>query len=85
MILRKRKPPADMLTDIGRALYGEHWRFPLARGVGVNDETIRRWMNGHTVLPPDHGVFANALGLLKQREQELGAMRRELTKWMKDQ
>ena len=63
----KRKSPPDMLADIGRALYGEHWRLALARGVGVDDDTIRRWMTGRTELRCDHGVFDDALALLLLR------------------
>lgn len=78
------KSPPDMLADIGRALYGEHWRMPLSRDVGISDETLRRWMTGRTELPADHGVFADALALLQRREAEIAEAKTALRKWAKD-
>ncbi len=75
------KSPQDMLADIGRTLYGDHWRLPLARGVGINDETIRRWMRGRSMLPADHGVFDNALRLIERRQSALAEIREKLIQW----
>ena len=36
---------ADHLAEIGRSLYGANWQAPLARDLGVNRESIRRWLN----------------------------------------
>lgn len=77
-----RKSPADMLADIGRVLYGEHWRLPLARGVGVDDDTIRRWMTGRTPLSASHGVFDSALDLLRRRNDEIGDAAAALDRWI---
>lgn len=77
-----RKPsPADMLTDIGRTLYGTHWRMALSRDVGVDDDTIRRWMSGRTELPPNHGVFRDALALLERRAGEIRQAADLLRQW----
>lgn len=77
-------PAADMLADTGRALYGDHWRMPLSRGLEVDDDTIRRWMSGRTKLPPDHGVFSIAAALLRRREREISRAREKLEAWMGD-
>lgn len=52
--------PPDLLAAIGRALHGERWIKPLARDLGINELTIRRWLSGHTRLPEDHKVFEAA-------------------------
>lgn len=77
-----KKSPADVLADTGRALYGEHWRLALSRGVEVDDDTIRRWMSGRTILTPEHGVFDDALTLLRNRQKELALAEKQLTGWL---
>lgn len=79
-----RKTPADQLAHIGRVLFGAHWRLALARGVKVDDDTIRRWMTGRTTLPVEHGVFKDALILMRQREQEISEAADELEQWIKN-
>lgn len=76
------RTPADMLADIGRALYGDHWRLALARGVGVDDDTIRRWMTGRTPLKANHGVFRDALELLKRRSVDISDAADDLERWL---
>ena len=39
------------LAAAGRALYGQLWQSALARDLGVNDRTMRRWVAGHE--PPE--------------------------------
>jgi len=80
---RPRKPPSDQLAQVGRVLYGEHWRLALARGVQVDDDTIRRWMTGRTDLPGDHAVFEDALTLMRQRQREIAMAADELERWIK--
>lgn len=79
---RDRGSPADILADIGRALYGDRWRLALARGVQVDDDTIRRWMTGRTDLAPNHGVFGDALTLLRQRQKDIAAAADDLERWI---
>lgn len=49
--MKKRKPvplesiPAQILADIGRAVFGQHWQVPLAKALKVHDRTLRRWAN----------------------------------------
>lgn len=73
--------PADMLADVGRALYGEHWRMQLSRALDIDDDTIRRWMHGRPELRADHGVFADALALLARRADEINAAAKHLERW----
>lgn len=80
---RQKKTAADQLAHVGRVLYGEHWRLALARGVQVDDDTIRRWMTGRTELPGDHGVFSDALELMRRREREISEAADELERWLK--
>lgn len=34
----------DLLERVGRALYGTQWQSALARDLGINDRTMRRWV-----------------------------------------
>ena len=70
----------DMLAAIGRALHGEQgWQSALAADLGISRETLRRWLNGHTHLPPDHGVWRDAMALMERaaagREAEASLIR----------
>lgn len=80
---RPTSPIAERLAQVGRVLYGERWwRLALARAIGRDDETIRRWMTGHTELTADHGVFDNALELLRRRASEISAEADALERWI---
>jgi hypothetical protein len=74
--------PADMLAEIGRALHGDNWRKPLARDLGLNDETLRRWMSGRQELPASHGVFMDALRIVEGRRQAIGLAAARLEHWI---
>lgn len=83
------KSPPDMLADIGRALYGEHWRRPLADALGMDERQIRRYVNGDT-LRADHELFGAALKVLhlheretRHRAQEMRLAAAELARWLK--
>jgi hypothetical protein len=41
-----------LFQQIGEALYGEEWRTPLARDLGVSYLNVRRWAAGDKVIPP---------------------------------
>lgn len=49
------------LEQIGSALYGPRWQSELARALGVNDRTVRRWVSGETPLPDSVLVELRAL------------------------
>lgn len=79
---RPLKTPSDQIAHVGRVLYGEHWRLALARGVQVDDDTIRRWMTGRTELRARHGVFDDALALMRRRQSEIATAADELEHWI---
>lgn len=39
------------LNRVGTALYGPFWQSQLARDLGVNDRTLRRWVAGDMQIP----------------------------------
>lgn len=79
-----RKTPADQLAHVGRVLYGDRWRLALARGIQIDDDTIRRWMTNRTNLPADHGVFRDALALMRQRQNEIAEAADNLERWIEE-
>lgn len=55
----------DDLASAGECIYGARWQTALARALGVNDRTVRRWLSGEQVVP---GPVAVAIdGLLRSR------------------
>lgn len=42
----------DLLRRAGRALYGNHWKAPLADDLEINLRTIERWESGSQEIPP---------------------------------
>jgi hypothetical protein len=76
------KTPADVLADIGRALFGEqHWRLPLADALGVHERTIRRFMTGAAEITTDYRLFAKAEELLRDRQDTIASLLRILEQW----
>lgn len=39
------------LAALGLAIWGHSWQGPLARALGVNDRTVRRWASGEVPIP----------------------------------
>ena len=39
------------LKSAGEALYGPRWQSALARRLGVDDRTVRRWLAGDREIP----------------------------------
>jgi hypothetical protein len=52
----------ELFEQIGEALYGEEWRTPLSRDLGVSYLNVRRWAAGDKAIPP--GVEAELRQLL---------------------
>jgi hypothetical protein len=77
------KTPAEMLAAIGETLHGRDWQAPLARDLDMDRKNIQRWMGGHTELPPGHGLFDDALKLMRRRECEISDMAEALERWIK--
>ena len=61
--------PAD-LARVGQALYGDTWQSDLARALGVNSRTVRRWLAGASPVPDS--ARAGMLQLLGRRSAEVG-------------
>lgn len=66
----KSERHVEMLAVAGRMLHGDEWQAPLARELGINRETIRRWLNGSAPLPAEHGVFDDLKAILLRRASE---------------
>jgi transposase-like protein len=67
MTKRINDDPYDLLEVAGRALYDEDWSTPLARSLGVNPDTMRKWRRRKIALSLDHDVLRRALNLLQRR------------------
>lgn len=39
------------LQATGRLLYGDNWKGPLARALGINKRVVQRWANGQWEVP----------------------------------
>lgn len=57
----------DLLEAAGRALYDEDWTTPLARSLGVNPDTMRKWKRRKIALSIDHDVLRRARRLIRRR------------------
>jgi transcriptional regulator with XRE-family HTH domain len=61
---------AEILASAGRALCGEtEWQSPFARQLGINPNTVRRWLAGRG--EPDPDVLRRAHGLLAARRKAI--------------
>ncbi|HMQ73262.1 MAG TPA: hypothetical protein PKA84_01395 [Rubrivivax sp.] len=58
-----------LLAEAGEALYGPQWQSELARQLGVNDRTVRRWVAGVTPVPS--GVYVDLLRMVVERHAQL--------------
>ena len=83
-MITPHKSSADMLADIGRALYGGRWRKALADALDVDERQVRRWLaNGGATLTPEHGIFGESIGLLGARAEQILRARSYLKRWRK--
>jgi hypothetical protein len=46
-----------LLSDIGRALYGEHWHAPMAADLGISSRTVRRWAAKRATPPQTYAAL----------------------------
>ena len=61
--------PADLLAEIGQALFGAEFRTQLAAAINVNERTVRRWLAGDGT--PGPGVWADLEALCMLRRKAL--------------
>ena len=67
----------DLLQRTGEALFGPHFQVELARAIGVNERTMRRWLAGQLEAPP--GIKAELAELESKRKAELSALLKDLS------
>ncbi|HEY8343330.1 MAG TPA: hypothetical protein VIK75_10130 [Calditerricola sp.] len=60
---------SKLLTDVGRALYGDRWQTALSRDLGISDRTMRRWAAGVDDVP--RGVYTDLHRIVLERAAEL--------------
>lgn len=65
----------DHLSAAGRALYGQLWQSALARDLGVNDRTMRRWAAGQE---PPETIWAEVRSLLASRRDTIREVLKEI-------
>lgn len=68
--------PNDLLPRVGEALFGARWQTELARGLGVNDRTVRRWVAEPGSMPA--GALADLQRLVAARQDLLAMIAEEL-------
>ena len=60
------------LIRIGHALYGDRYKRPLSRDLGVDHRTIERWANG--VYAINDAIAAKLRRLLERRATDIGRL-----------
>jgi len=57
------------LKMIGMAMFGEQWQSAIAKKLGVNDRTVRRWAVGEIQI--NQNIFVDLERALVQRQKDL--------------
>lgn len=70
----------DLLAEIGRTVHGEYWQGALSRDLGINRQTILRWLTGRTPLPPTHGVWDDLADMLRERAAKMKSLAEKIEK-----
>ena len=69
----------EELKAAGEALFGERWQTDLAKELGLSDaRRIRQWLKDERPIPV--GIWADICGLLRQRENSINDVLKNLTK-----
>lgn len=61
--------PADLLANVGRALFGERWKSDMDQALGIKPGRSDDWSKGRGEPPP--GVWQEVRGLLVTRRVEI--------------
>ena len=64
--------PVNLITETGRALYGARWYSDMARDLGVDQRTVRRWASGEFNVPS--GVWRELAARAWDRSKELDGL-----------
>jgi hypothetical protein len=62
-----------LFAEAGRALFGDHWKAPMERALGVSRNQIDDWSKGQGASPPP-GVCRQLDLLVRQRMAKLGEL-----------
>ena len=62
----------DLLTAIGRALYGDQFHRAMSAALDVNPRQLRRWIDGEYVPPA--GVWADLAAICAERREVLATL-----------
>ena len=57
------------LKMIGMAMFGEQWQSAIAKKLGVNDRTVRRWVAGEIQI--NQNIFADLQRAIIERQRQL--------------
>jgi hypothetical protein len=60
---------ADLLIELGQALWGEHWQGPMAEALGRTKSTIGDWRRRR--MPVPHGDWSKLQAIAQRRRAEL--------------
>ena len=66
----------NLITEVGRALYGARWQSEMARELSVNERTVRRWAAGEYDVPA--GVLAELRAVSTKRLRTIATLRAKL-------
>jgi hypothetical protein len=81
---RHDKTAADLLAEVGRALFeSEDWQARLAKGLGVERDTIRQWQRPRSTFGPRHPAWDDLLALVERRRAGLEKAEAELREWLR--
>lgn len=65
MSVLRRVETIKVIEKIGLSLFGQRWQSDMARCLGVNDRTVRRWVSGE--IAPSEDVFKKLESLCRKR------------------
>ena len=68
------------IQRIGQAMFGQNWKAPLAKELGVNERTVRRWATGEFAV--SKSASCEIIALAENCMAELAAILREESSMM---
>ncbi len=76
--------PRDHLEAVGKAIFGEAWKVPMARELKVDLRTLRRWASDASDLAWAHGAIADLRAVLADEHSEAVRDEAELRETLND-